>query len=191
MRSFLPCLLVLAVATVPTAAGAFDGNRKGFVLAMGMGVGTVSLDRTVGGEGADKTAGAFVIDGRIGRGFTDQFLLYFDEATLLSSESAVEHMEFGLGFSAYFSDEPHSLYALGLVGFTTYDSNGLPAHTGPGVSGGMGWQFSRYWSAEGTIHWGSADRDEVRSGLINLQEPGPALESRSLTLRVVLCGALY
>jgi len=191
MRSFLTCLLAIAVAAAPTAADAFDGNRKGAVLAMGLGVGSVSLDRTVGGEGADKTAGAFVFEGRIGRGLTDQFLLYFQESTLLSSESAVEHFEFGLGFSAYFSDEPHSLYALGLVGFTTYDSNGLPAHTGPGVSGGMGWQFSRYWSTEGTIHWGSADREEVRSGLINLQEPGPAVESRSLTVSVVLCGSLY
>lgn len=191
MRSFLPYLLVLAVAAVPTAADAFDGNRKGFVLAMGMGAGSVSLDRTVGGEGADETAGAFIIESRIGRGFTDRFLLYFDESALLSSESAVEHSEFGLGFSAYFSEDPQSLYTLGLVGFTTYDSNGIPAHTGPGVSGGMGWQFARHWSAEGTIHWGSADRQEVRSGLINLQEPGPALERRSLTLRVVLCGALY
>jgi hypothetical protein len=192
MRTILPCLVAVGlVAAVPLTADAFDGKRKGFVLSMGMGVGSVTLDRTVGGKNRGETAGAFLLEGRIGRGVTDRFLLYFASSTALSAESAVEHEEFGLGWSAYFSEEPQSFYALGVVGFTTYDANGIPSHTGPGVSGGMGWQFSRFWSLEGTVRWGSADRKEVPNAFLNLTEPGPALESSTVSAALVVCGSLY
>ena len=157
-------------------AGAFDGDRKGFILGGGIGGGTATLEQEMtgafSGTGPKETKGTFVTDFRIGGAFNEHWMLYYDnqvwwgKAEFTSGEK-IFALGIGLiGVSYYFTADAPSFYLVGTVGLSSFGpSDDYGAQSGFGVSGGVGYEFARHWSAEAVIGWGSPEEESGGSTL--------------------------
>ena len=165
----------LLVAAAPSA-GAFDGDRKGFVLGGGIGGGAASLEQeitgTLSGSGAKETKGTFVTDFRIGGAFNENWMLYYDNQVWWGSaefKSGTQTFALGIGLvglSYYFTAGAPSWYLVGSVGVSTFGpSDDYGAQSGFGISGGAGYEFAPHWSAEAVIGWGNPKEESGGSTL--------------------------
>lgn len=199
MRIGTVVLLVAATMLVAaSAAHAFNGKRRGFILGFGVGGGLTSFTQTltVPAYGYDETSGrenefSIATDFKIGGGFNEQFLLYYvNRVSWFSIENVFEEdvtiaNSVGLvGVSYYFQQTAPSPYLLGLVGVSMWDApfeSGASSQTGFGIGGGVGWEFSRHWSLEATINWG-LPRDK---------ESGIEVKTNAFSVLVTINGLAY
>jgi hypothetical protein len=175
MRRFQDRLVVGALAgalliAVASNAGAFDGDRKGFVLGGGIGGGTASIQQEMSGFFSGKsdreTNGTFVTDFRIGGAFNENWMLYYDNqvwwgSAEFTSGSKTFALGIGLvGLSYYFTADTPSWYLVGSIGVSTFGpADDYGAQSGFGISGGVGYEFARHWSAEAVVGWGSPEEE--------------------------------
>lgn len=182
MRKSILFVMGVVLCAVMSPAAAFDGQRKGFILGGGIGGGAAHLKQTLSGpattgipadelQGSRDAYGSVFTDFRIGGGFNNQWMLYYDnQIWWFNTENALGDSEtfiFGIGLagvSYYFKTEAPSFYALFTLGLAMFgtsdnytDSNSL------GISGGFGFEFARHWSVEAVVGWGKPEQTE--SGL--------------------------
>ncbi|NUO79219.1 outer membrane beta-barrel protein [candidate division KSB1 bacterium] len=180
MRRTTLLLLLLAPVILINATNAFawDGKRKGFVLGVGAGGGLASFkpyakfsdNETSDGERTSKFA--FMSDFKIGYAPSNQVALYWmskvawfgytfeyrDEFIDLRESYTLANGIGGVGVSYYFQPEGPSPYVSAGFGFSTWDapfeenSDGI---SGSGFALGAGYEFSKHWSLEGNLTWGS------------------------------------
>jgi hypothetical protein len=163
----------LLIGLVATTADAFDGNRKGFVLGGGLGGGSAGIKQELTGFGVSlesdrETQGAFVSDFRIGGGFNEHWMLYYDnQVWWISTEDALgsnETFTFGIGLvgvSYYFTADAPSWYLLGTVGVASWGTTDeFASSAGFGLSGGVGFEFASHWSVEGVVGWGKPEETD-------------------------------
>ncbi len=176
--------MVAMVLTAATGVQAFDRNRKGFIIGLGGGLGFTSYQHeedwgwvyeTQMDTGDRKTTVAFATDFRIGGGFNEQFMLYYENRVAwLSAEGdsaggsdvIAAHAVGLIGFSYYLKPITPTWYLVGSVGTSSwmepFETDG-DTKSGFGLSGGAGYEFARRVSVEGTVNWGDTEKDECKT----------------------------
>lgn len=143
-RVLLTAILILLIASNIMA---FNGERRGFLLGFGMGPGLMPLN------GGNKIV-LFNSDFRIGHGFSDKFQLYLSAKTAWAKDEYCNQMKIfgigGIGMSYYCSKSNLLVYITSSVGLTLMNTTIGPEFR-PGLSFGIGYEFSKHWSLEGTF----------------------------------------
>lgn len=182
---------VLLVFGMASSASAWDGQRKGFILGIGIGIGGVTDIQTVDGEDLlRRYTGAGVSNAKIGGAFNNRFLLYFcsmdswfrtidyeGDSVLVRTDLAA------VGASYYLKPEFPSYYLSGALGTVTWnypwdramsfdEEDGEDVWRGIGILVGGGYEFRKYFSVEANLKWeavwGEYEGDPARARALTL-----------------------
>jgi len=187
-RGIVTLLVLTAVIVTATSVCAFNGERKGFVLGFGIGPGYTNFSQELGGIESDSEGKASIVtDFKIGGGFNEQFLLYYenrlswfkltvvdevyydpfaDEVTFTETDVTIAHGIGLVGMSYYFKTEAPSFYVLGSVGVSSWSApfeTNSDMWVGFGISAGVGYEFAKHWAIEGTLNYGNPSTDQFTS----------------------------
>jgi hypothetical protein len=170
-RHLIRILVGLLLFSLCSNVQAFDGKRKGFILGIGAGCGSLSLNQEVIGGLNQSTKSdreqklAVVSDFKIGFASDDQWALYYTskvswfrmKRTLTDDATAVS----GLGAVAvryWFKPQAPSAFLACGAGFSTwsmpFEDDAPDVRFGPGLFAGGGFEFSPHWSLEAHLSWG-------------------------------------
>ncbi len=190
--TMLLALLVPVFLINATNAFAWDGKRKGFIIGVGAGGGLASYKPYVifadneTSEGERTSKFAFMSDFKIGFAPSNQVALYWMSKVAWFGYTLEYHDQFidirqsytiangigGVGCAYYFQPEGPSPYVTAGLGFSSWDapfeenSDGI---TGSGFVLGAGYEFSKHWSLEGNLTWGSPnEKDDEELGFKTL-----------------------
>jgi len=151
---------------------AFDGERRGFILGLGLGLGQTSF----GGYEGKRTS--YNADFKIGHGFSNTTQIYWAaKSSFLSRDRVTSNHPpktesdtwlsgvGSIGISHFFKAHAPCLYITGGIGYSTWapfsgDDTDAAADMGIGFFSGVGYEFAKHWSAEINIMAGSPSRDE-------------------------------
>jgi hypothetical protein len=170
--------LVLFLAN--TQAHAFDGQRKGFLLGGGLGLGFTSFSQEVAvsfwgyheSVKSDRENKVGVIsDFKIGYAPDNSWAIYYtSKVSWFGMENALGNnvtVANGLGAAAvsyWFKPQAPSPFIAGGIGYSTwslpFEDDPPDTWTGPGFFVGGGYEFSRHWSIEGYLSWGKPKHEE-------------------------------
>ncbi|HWR83933.1 MAG TPA: hypothetical protein VN285_11585 [Candidatus Deferrimicrobium sp.] len=199
--ALIACLML---AMTSTALG-FNGQRKGFIIGGGLGIGLTSVSQTfkVGSVSIDtdsESKAGFQSDFKIGFGATEQVLVYWSSKVSWFSADYVVYNPIlddfvaeamttasgfgGVGLTYYFKPVAPSPYVSGGLGFSTWAlpfEEGAETYIGFGLSIGGGYEFARHWSVEGDLVWGKPSKDIG----------GVDVSYNPLTIRVAVVGVAY
>jgi len=167
-------LIACLTLCVATSASAFDGNRKGFILGGGLGLGLTSFTQTVEFMGMSTTSDrenkfAVMTDFKIGYGATEQVLVYYtNKVSWFSLENVygdnviIVNGVGGVGMTYFFQPVTPSPYIMGGLGLSTWNApfeEGSEAWYGFGLAVGAGYEFSRHYSIEVNLTWGEPGKE--------------------------------
>jgi hypothetical protein len=172
-------LIVLGLAftmTLATSAGAFDGQRKGFILGGGLGFGMTTFSQTLKSGGESYTSdnenkGALTTNFKIGFAQDEQVEFYYaakvtwfgitnvynDDVTVANGLSA-----FGMTYNL----KPilPTYFITGGIALATWDlpfENPAPdTWTGLGLYAGAGYEFAKHYSVEFDLLYGNPGDSE-------------------------------
>ena len=156
---------VFSVLAMSTSAFAWDGQRKGFLLGLGAGLGLSSLVQTTEDDSTGRhNEGAFIVDFKIGYAPDNRLGLYFTEKnfslimdTTTEDQVVTNSSLFALGASYYRKPAaPSEFVAAGLGGMLTrapLQEDSLD-WAGCGLFLGAGYEFRNHLSIEADIMWG-------------------------------------
>lgn len=171
-RSAVIAMLLCSVASIPTDSFAFDGQKKGFILGLGIGPGMDSFTQDITSdfidvESARETKPALITDFKIGYAPNNQLLVYyvskvawfgltnaFDESVTITNGNG------GIGVSYFLNSKNFIAGGLGLSTWNTPFESGSKASTGLGIFVGGGREMSKNWTVEGGIGWGNPKYSE-------------------------------
>jgi hypothetical protein len=162
---------------------AFDKERKGFLLGFGIGAGYASYTDAVDISGKEafsetKTGFGFATDFKMGYAPSNKLMVYWlskviwigkkfaDEDTLVlrtnESITAITAVG-GLGLTYYLKPEAPSAFVTLGVGLSawSYPFQDVDPWTGPGIAGGIGYEFATNWSIEASVLWGKPTDEKV------------------------------
>ena len=167
-------LIACLTLCIATGASAFDGNRKGFILGGGLGLGLTSFTQTVEFLGTSTTSDrenkfAVMTDFKIGYGATEQVLIYymskvswFSIENVYGNNVTIANGFGGAGVAYYFKPTGPSPYISGGLGMSTWMlpfEEGADTWVGFGLVVGGGYEFSRHYSIEGNLAWGKPGKE--------------------------------
>ena len=144
----LGILLIIVVMFAAVQAQAFNGDRKGFLLNLGVGYGQIGGDW-------EETESGITSDFKIGAGINSQVALYYTNRVIFKSDELTSDLYYagmsGVGVSYFLNPKAPSFFFSGAVGLATFAStaSGAIADTGMGFSFGAGFEFSQNWIIEG------------------------------------------
>jgi len=170
----------LTLCLVACPAQAFDGQRKGFILGGGAGLGLTSFNQEIGlgyrgyhesYESDRENKGTVMTDFKIGYAWDNSWAIYY---TSKVSWFGIENtygddvtIANGLGAAAvayWFKPQAPSGFVTGGLGYSTwslpFEDNSSDAWLGGGLFMGGGYEFSRHWSVEGYLAWGKPNDTE-------------------------------
>jgi len=157
----LALIAMAGVLLLAASVSAFDGDRKGFILGGGAGLGAVSSE-------GDDTKLAFMTDFVIGYAPTPQLAIHYTNKVAWYSTEWItgsiwdwqtESITTVAGVSAaavtyWFQPVAPSPFITGGIGIgiqaAPFESN-ADSYTGLGLVGGAGYEFSRHWSVAAEI----------------------------------------
>jgi len=173
-------IVFVAIALLfPSVSQAFDGQRKGFILGGGVGVGGTKFKQesnVLGPYGGSTIAEsdwenktAFVTNFKIGYAFDERWQLYwsqrgswFEMRNVYSSDVTIMNGVGGAGVTYYFRPTSPSWFLNGTLGISTwalpFESNS-DTWVGFGIAFGGGYEFSRFWSVDLTLSSGEPTYD--------------------------------
>ncbi len=138
--------LVLILAFTATQTQAFDGDRKGFMLNLGAGMGQGKL--SVDSDSVDEMGFSSVF--KIGAGLSPQATLYYTNRVIWWSSNDVS-LTTGMsaaGFSYFISPEAPSFFFSGSLGIGVLSIENLDSESGFGFGIGAGYEFAKNWTIE-------------------------------------------
>lgn len=154
-------LVVMALGSTETAF-AFNGERQGFLLGLGVGASSYTIENRDGKTGLET-------DLKIGYGYTNQFqVFYTNKVNFGSAEgdySLQMHGLTGIGANYYFNPLAPSFFVGGGVGLATHNfissdsEHDSISDSGAGVYISGGYEFARHWNVELSIVRDSIDYD--------------------------------
>lgn len=153
---------------------AFDGNRKGFVLGFGTGVGTVGVTQKAefggGSSSASEQHTSLVTNFKIGGAPTDQIMIYWSgKVSWFGIENAMDEkvtISAGTGtvaVSYFWKPSSPCWFASGGLGYSSWDTpfeDSGKAWTGFGLFLSGGYEFAKYWSVEFGFNFGNPSTKE-------------------------------
>lgn len=161
-----PRSVVLAACLfAATPALAFDDNRQGFILGLGIGLHSINSDLVVNGaKTGSQSESGIATSFKIGGGVTDQFALYYVRnaswySAPYSDGFATREIAYtiglsGLGASYFLEPAAPSGYFLAAVGVGDISApfeNNIQADTGGAFMLGGGYEFSNNLMFEATL----------------------------------------
>jgi hypothetical protein len=187
-----------------TDAFAFDKQRKGFILGMGLGPGYTSCTESEDSSGQEvfsesKSKFAFFTDFKIGYAPSNKLMIYWlSKGAWFGRKDTLESIQDGvvtpreeditvltgiggLGITYFFRPKSPSLFITVGGGFSawTYPFQGTDPWTGLGFAGGLGYEFRENYTVEISALYGQPSRDE------DVYKFGADLFSVGVTLNVV------
>ncbi len=146
-------VLILSLL-VSSAAWGFDGQRKGFVLGGGLGLGMTSFQEELGGYKFDRiNKFAAMTDFKIGYAPNPQWEIYYsDKSSWFDVGSAIALH--GLGTAAinyYWKPSAPTFYVSGGLGFSTISTpfeNNTDTDIGVGFFAGAGYEFVKHFAVQ-------------------------------------------
>ncbi len=164
--------VILGTATV---ANAFDGERQGFILGVGVGAGSLSYTQTMAYGGFSDTSDSesefpIMSDFKIGYAPSDVVEIYwmskvswFDIDSACGHDVTIAHGIGGLGVTYFFQPAAPSAFLTAGVGFSSWAApfeEESDDWLGIGVSAGAGYEFAPHWYIEGNVCWGNPSTEE-------------------------------
>ena len=171
-KTVLFVLAVLVLVFYAASASAWDGERKGFILGIGVGSGYLSYSQTMEGEklGSDDV-GPFNTDFKIGYAPNNMFLIYwmskvswFGMENVYGDNVTISNGVGCAGVSYYLNEFTPSPYLFCGIGYSTWDTpfeEDSKTWTGPGVSFGTGYEFSHHFNIEASVTYGKPSTKEL------------------------------
>jgi opacity protein-like surface antigen len=146
---FLLCSILL-IAMFASQAQAFDGDRKGFTLNLGAGVGQGHLKFSNSTNSWTQDETGFATDFKIGVGLSPQAVLYYENRVVWWSveEISVTTGMSAVGFSYFFSPQAPSFFLNASLGLGVANIENDDSETGVGGGIGAGFEFTRNWTIE-------------------------------------------
>lgn len=192
----LMSIAVLVLLCVTTVAGAFDGERQGFILGIGVGTGLTSYTYTVSEDiyGGDvsvtldrENTFPFMSDFKIGYAPNDLVEIYymnkvswFNDDVLFVDEVMVANGLGGVGVTYFFQPVAPSFFLTGGIGFSSwaypFEENAPDPWRGFGLTAGGGYEFAPHWYVAGDVSWGKPSTDEF----------GPDLSANALSVNLTI-----
>lgn len=159
---------------VSQAASAFDNNRQGFILGLGIGLHTIDLDYKSSGTTVQSNSESGIATSfKIGGGITNQFALYYvrnaswyNAPYAFGSNATYTVGISGLGATYYFSPTAPSGYVLGAIGIGDIDApfeSNVEADTGDAFMIGGGYEVSKGVHLEATYLVTDLDSSDISS----------------------------
>ncbi len=150
-------VLVLLLALV-SRLGAFDGQRKGFILGIGFGGGAFAYDSPFTGF----NNATFENNVKIGYAPSNSLEIYYLNIVSYFEERGLSYAGGGalFGLTKYLKPEGRGVFLCGGVGFgyfwemdlDTFDQSGF------GAFGGIGCDLSKHWTIEADLLYTSLDK---------------------------------
>lgn len=151
MKKVLFLVLIAALLTsTADFAHAFDGNRKGFVLNLGAGLGQGKLKLSDGSDSLSDDGTGFSTVFKIGAGLSEQAVLYYTNRVVWWSVEGIS-INTGMsaaGFSYFFQPQAPAFFLTGALGIGVAKVEDFDADTGFGFGIGAGFEFARNWTVE-------------------------------------------
>lgn len=148
-RILLVCILMIAAVQVQ----AFDGDRQGFMLNLGMGFGKAEITGSSNSVSVSTDENGFGGDFKLGGGINPQTMIYYTNRTLfytVDSTSLVNGMS-AVGVSYFLQPQVPSFFFSGAMGIGVFlDDDADESESGFGCTVGIGYEFSKNWIIEGT-----------------------------------------
>jgi len=178
---FITAIIFLTIGAMQ--ASAFDGQRKGFMLNLGIGFGQGALKASAMGTSVTADAMGFATDFKIGAGTSNQFQIYYTNRALWFSPEIGEgenkisgNLYNGMsaaGVTYFLEPQAPSVFFSGALGIgVTNDQDADYPMDGFGFTAGVGFEFTRNFVAELTyMHAGVSgdhDIDGVDTSISNL-----------------------
>jgi opacity protein-like surface antigen len=164
-RILLTAIMVCFIIGMTSQAQAFDGNRKGFILGLGLGYGQSTFAVSAYDITVSTSYSGFCSDFRIGYAPSEQVMLYWNSkvAWITEFDDLITYGLGGLGGAYYLKPEGPSFYFTGLIGFSslTNISEASSSETGSGMGIGAGYEFSNHYSVEANYVFGSIEGLDV------------------------------
>jgi len=161
MKKVLAVMLAgLFLLILSANAQAFDGQRKGFILGGGLGLGMTSYTLEFGTLTSDRfNKISFMTDFKIGYAPTDQVEIYYSSKGSWWSESGTTflHSYGTAALSYYLLPQSPTFYLTGGIGFSSLAApfeNNTTTETGFGFFGGAGYEFIRHFAIEANLMYG-------------------------------------
>ena len=160
----LGVFLVVVILFAAVQVQAFDGDRKGFMLNLGVGYGQAKFTGTMGSVSAGLESNGFGGDFKLGAGINPQTMIYYSNRTLLysleiedpysgasmESSTMVNGMS-AVGVSYFLEPEAPSVFFTGALGLgVLLDSESSTSESGVGYTVGVGYEFAKNWILEAT-----------------------------------------
>jgi len=159
------CFLVLIVLANVQVAYAFDDNRQGFLIGLGVGYHNIDIDFKYNGSNiASQSENGIATSFKIGGGFTNQFLLYYVRNSswynapyydgFTTSDITYTIGLTGIGATYYLSPTSPSVYFLGAIGAGDISApfeSGAKPDTGSAFMIGGGYEASKHIQYELTL----------------------------------------
>ena len=176
----LVSVAVFVVLCVTTVAGAFDGERQGFILGVGVGSGLTSYTYTASAD-YDRAAVSvtsdrenvfpLMSDFKIGYAPNDLLEIYwmskvswFGDEALYGEDVTIANGLGGLGVTYFFQPAAPSAFVSGGIGFSSWslplEEDPPDSWVGVGLSAGAGYEFAPHWYVAGDVCWGKPSTDE-------------------------------
>lgn len=155
-------LLMGFVFSITNSAFAWDGKRKGFLLGIGAGAGLESFKYTrfsfyYGLQPGDRFyKPAFMTDFKIGYAPTNQIALYWmSKVAWFTNNILTLNGMGGIAISYYLRPNKSTFYVSAGYGYSTWGTSETGTQYGTGISIGGGYEFSRHWSVETNLSFGT------------------------------------
>jgi hypothetical protein len=179
------CILALlgALMALPGESAAFDGNRKGFLLDLGLGGGyqSTSQEWDILGETleTDDSLGGLALNFKIGYGFNNRLLLTYTSNGVSGSAKDAAGDSYtstfsvgGIGLTYFLKDSAPSLFFDTTLGLSSWD-NGEGGLSGGGLSVGAGYEFKKNWLVSADFGFGApSDEQELFGDVIKVESTG-------------------
>lgn len=184
-KTLLAFLILCIILVTTTGTFAWDGERKGFILGLGVGPGidihkqkAEVLGFEIPDSGIDESKFSIFTDFKLGYAPSNILQIYYVNKVcwLKGDWLDVRGMDFGyyadvmilsgltgVGVTYYFAPVAPSPFISGGVGLATslpFES-GANSRMGFGFFAGGGYEFAKHWSVEGSFRWGHATNTEI------------------------------
>lgn len=155
-RLALLAFAMLATATLFSGTGfAFDGNRAGFILGIGPGIGYVRNDLTLGTESKFALKTDFLIgyapSNRMAITWSSKVFWYDSLGITITSSTG------GLGITRFLSEDTQANFISAVIGFNAIYApfeDDSESYTGFGLGIGVGREVSKNWIIGLDVTWG-------------------------------------
>jgi len=145
--------LFLLIAMFASQAQAFDGDRKGFILNLGAGMGQGKLKLSGSNDSLTEDGTGISSDFKIGAGLSSNAVLYYTSRVIWWSANGfnVNTGMSAVGFSYFFSPQAPAFFLSGSLGIGVATVENIDTETGAGFGIGAGFEFTKNWTIEASF----------------------------------------